>query len=66
MFRYYEVDLKIPRYETSSDTQSGLIGLLKKMGINLAFDTDFAEIPNMADVPVYISMMRQKAKIKVS
>ena len=66
MFMYYEVDLKIPRYETSSDTQSGLIGLLKKMGINLAFDTDFAEIPNMADVPVYISMMRQKAKIKVS
>ena len=71
MYRHYEVDLKLPRFETSSDTdeldiQKGLVGLMKKMGVNLAFDTDFAEIPNMCDVPVYIAMMRQKAKIKVN
>ncbi len=69
-FSPYEVNLKLPRYETSSDTDQidgKLIGLLQKMGIHLAFDSDFAEIPNMCeDGGVYISMMRQKAKIKVN
>ena len=67
--RSYEVDLKIPRFETSSDTEDidkGLIGLLKQMGINMVFNCEFAQIPNMCDDPVYISMMRQKAKIKVN
>ncbi|MBR1468875.1 MAG: serpin family protein [Prevotella sp.] len=69
MLQTYEVDLKMPRYETSSDTDflnGGLIALLTKMGIHRAFDSDLAEIPNMANVPVFISMMRQKAKIKVN
>ena len=70
-FSPYEVDLKLPRFETSSDTdklgiEGGLVGLMKKMGINLAFDSYLAEIPNMCEVPVYIAMMRQKAKIKVN
>ena len=68
----FEVDLKLPRFETSSDTDElinvddGLVGLMKKMGINRAFDDDLAEIPNMCEYPVYIEMMRQKAKIKVN
>ena len=67
----YEVDLKLPRFETSSDTdeldtKDGLKGLMQKLGIKLAFDSYFAQIPNMCDVPVYINMMRQKAKIKVN
>lgn len=68
----YEVDLKLPRFETSSDTdelniEAGLVGLMKKMGINLAFDSDYAEIPNMCEnKALYVSMMRQKAKIKVN
>ena len=67
----YEVDLKLPRFETSSDTneldiEKGLVGLMKKMGIHLAFIDGLAEIPNMCEVPVYIAMMRQKAKIKVN
>lgn len=69
VFRPYEVDLKLPRYETSSDTddlEDGLIGLMKKMGIIRAFDDGLAEIPNMCELPVYIEMMRQKAKIKVN
>ena len=71
-FRGYEVDLKLPRFETASDTdeldvKNGLVGLMQKMGIKLAFDSDFAEIPNMCDDRnLYISMMRQKAKIKVN
>ena len=70
-FSPYEVDLKLPRFETDSDTdkldiKDGLVGLMKKMGINLAFDSYLAEIPNMCELPVYIAMMRQKAKIKVN
>lgn len=68
-FSPHKVDLKLPRYETSSDTddiEDGLIGLMQKMGINRAFDERLAEIPNMCELPVYIDMMRQKAKIKVS
>ncbi len=68
----YEVDLKLPRYETSSDTNDlpvsgGLIGVLKKLGISRIF-TDMSELPNMCEerTDVYISMMRQKAKIKVN
>jgi len=69
VFKPYEVDLKLPRYETESDTNDvpiGLTGLLQKMGINRIFDGSLAEIPNMANAHVYISMMRQKAKIKVN
>ena len=70
-FSSYEVDLKLPRFETSSDTdklaiEKGLVGLMQKMGIHLAFDSALAEIPNMCEEPVYIDMMRQKAKIKVN
>ncbi len=69
-YRPHEVDLKLPRFETSSDTdelEGGLISLLKGMGIHLAFDSDFSQIPNMCEEGnVYISMMRQKAKIKVN
>ena len=69
VFGPYEVDLKLPRYETSSDTddlEDGLIGLMKKMGIKRAFYDALAEIPNMCELPVYIEIMRQKAKIKVN
>ena len=69
VFRTYEVDLKLPRFETSSDTkdlEGGLISLLQQMGIRQAFDKEFAEIPNMCNKLVYIEMMRQKAKIKVN
>ena len=68
-FQAYEVDLKLPRFETNSDTDNiddGIIGLMKKMGINRAFDDGMAEIPNMCELPVYIEIMRQKAKIKVN
>jgi serpin B len=68
-YDHYEVDLKLPRFETSSDTDlvpGRLIGLMQKMGIHLAFDRQFAEIPNMCERPIYINMMRQKARIKVN
>jgi len=71
VFSPHEVDLKLPRFETASDTNeldidNGLIGLMQKMGINRAFIDSLAEILNMCEFPVYIDMMRQKAKIKVN
>ena len=69
VFSPAEVDLKLPRYETSSDTndmKDGLIGLMEKMGIRLVFNPFNEEICNMCEQPVYIAMMRQKAKIKVN
>lgn len=65
----YKVDLKIPRFETSSDTdklKGGLNGLLQKLGIHEVFNSDCTEILNMCDDPVHIDMIRQKAMIKVN
>ena len=66
----YEVDLKLPRFETSSDTDNldgKLNQLMRKLGVNLAFSADLSQIPNMCEnANLYIGMMRQKAKIKVS
>ena len=65
----YKVDLKLPRYETSSDTENlenGLRGLLQKLGIRQVFESNCVEILNMCDGPVYINMIRQKAMIKVN
>ncbi len=67
--RRYAVDLKLPRFETAFDTDDagGLIELLKGMGIRRAFDGNSAEISNMCENGnLYISMMKQKAKIKVN
>lgn len=67
--RGYEVDLKLPRFETAFDTNDagGLIELLKGMGIRQVFDENFAQVPNMCENRnLYISMMKQKAKIKVN
>ena len=66
----YEVDLKLPRFETSSDTDNldgRLNQLMKKLGVNLAFNRDLSQIPNMCENEnLFIGMMRQRAKIKVS
>lgn len=61
--RTYNVDLKLPRFETES-TADKLIEVLQKMGIQRVFAD--AEIPNMCDNNVFIGMMRQKAIIKVN
>ena len=63
--RSRKVDLKLPRFETESSTED-LIGTLKTMGIKRVFDSFFAEVPNLCEDRVYISMMLQKARIKVN
>lgn len=69
LYQPYEVNLSLPRFETSSSTDDmagGLISLLKKMGIRKVFDKENMEIVNIANTPLYIGMMRQKTAIKVN
>lgn len=70
VFKSYEVDLKVPRFDTESDTDTSdytLIDLLKQMGIQKVFNPALAQIPNLCErVNLFIGMMRQKAAIKVN
>jgi len=63
--RTYNVDLKLPRFETESTADKLLIKVLEKMGMQRVF-AENAEIPNMCDDNLFINMMRQKAIIKVN
>lgn len=61
----HEVDILMPRFTTESETK--LEEVLSSMGMPLAFDSDYAEFPNMAQgLNLYVSMMKQKAKIEVN
>lgn len=56
------VDILMPRFEIMSDID--LIDVLKPMGIKSAFTTS-ANFSNMSDMGLFVSMMKQKAKIEV-
>ena len=58
------VDVKLPRFE--SESSIGLIDIMTELGMPRAFDPDLAEFPNFCNVPVFISMMKQVAKIKLN
>ena len=60
----YEVDLKLPRFET--DTDQSLKEAMMALGMPTAFDRDKAEFPYFCNSPGYIDMMKQVAKIKVN
>ncbi|MBQ7571194.1 MAG: serpin family protein [Bacteroidaceae bacterium] len=66
----YEIDLKLPRFGTKSDTddlEGTLKEVLRQMGIRQAFDSQFAQVPNLCEEGnAFISMMRQKAAIEVN
>ena len=59
----HEVDILMPRFEIVSEID--LIKVLKPMGIKSAF-TGSADFSNMSDRSLYVSMMKQKAKIEVN
>ena len=58
----HEVDILMPRFEIVSDID--LIKVLEPMGIKSAFTTS-ANFSNMSDTRLFVSMMKQKAKIEV-
>ena len=58
----HEVDILMPRFKVVSDID--LINVLKPMGIRSAFTTS-ADFSNMSDASLFVSMMKQKARIEV-
>ena len=63
--RTVQVDILIPRFTTTNDTD--LKDVLSSMGMPLAFNCYGAEFPNMAQGhDLYVSMMKQKARIEVN
>jgi len=61
-FRSTELDLKLPRFETS--TNQDLVKIMSDLGMPSAFK-EYAEFPYFCNVPVYIGQMFQVAKIKL-
>jgi serpin B len=59
----HEVDILMPRFEIVSDID--LKDVLQPMGIKSAFTTS-ADFSNMSDTRLFVSMMKQKAKIEVN
>ena len=60
--RTYDVDLKLPRFETKADVD--LKPIMSDLGMPTAF-TDGADFSNFCNVQTYIELMKQVAKIKV-
>lgn len=58
------VDVKLPRFESNSDV--GLSDIMAKLGMPNAFDEQLAEFPNFCNIPTYIGLMKQVAKIKLN
>ena len=57
------VDVKLPRFESQSDL--GLVEIMSALGMPRAF-TSLAEFPNFCNVPTYIDLMKQVARIKLN
>ena len=57
------VDVKLPRFETNTDVD--LVETMSRLGMPKAF-TASAEFPDFCNVPTYIGLMKQVARIKVS
>ena len=57
------VDVRLPRFET--DTDIDLKDIMSTLGMKDAFDDEKADFRNFCNVPVYIELMKQVAKIKL-
>ena len=58
------VDVKLPRLESQSEIQ--LEKIMSTLGMPNAFDSNLADFSNFCNVPTYIGMMKQVAKIKLN
>ena len=57
------VNVSLPRFET--DTDIDLVPIMSKLGMPDAFDDKKADFSRFCNVPVYIELMKQVAKIKL-
>ena len=57
------VDVKLPRFETN--TNLNLKEIMSRLGMPTAFDPNQAQFDEFCNVPTYIALMKQVAKIKL-
>lgn len=60
----YNVDVKLPRFE--SETDIDLCSIMSRLGMPDAFEVNKADFSNFCTIPTYIGLMKQAAKIKVN
>ena len=60
----YAVDVKLPRFETQTDQD--LKEIMSNLGMPTAFIPTYADFPYFCNEQIYISLMKQVAKIKVN
>ncbi len=58
------VDVKLPRFESQSSIN--LTDVMTALGMPSAFDPNTADFSNFCDVPTFIGLMKQVAKIKLN
>ncbi len=58
------VDVHLPSFETNTDIN--LIKLMSQLGMPNAFNRQLAEFPDFCNVPTFIGLMKQVARIKLS
>ena len=58
------VDVKLPRFESNTDLT--LDKIMATLGMPNAFNPNLAQFPEFCNVPTYIDMMKQVARIKVN
>ena len=59
-----KVNVKLPRFESKTDVE--LNNIMATLGMPDAFDERKAEFPYFCDLPTYIGMMKQVARIKLN
>lgn len=59
----YLVDLKLPRFDITTDID--LLGIMSNLGMPDAFNPDKADFSNFCNTSSYIAMMKQVAAIKL-
>ena len=60
----HEIDILMPKFEIVSDID--LCDILMSMGIRAAFSDCDADFSNMSDADLYVSKIKQRAKIEVN
>lgn len=57
--------VRMPRFELDFDTEEMMIPVLARMGMGVAFDPLMADFSGISDIPLFIDMVRQVARIQV-
>ncbi len=57
--------VRMPRFELDFDTEEMMIPVLARMGMDIAFNPLLANFSGISDIPLFIGMVKQSARIQV-